>query len=169
MKLNEWIINGDVGVSSKTMWSVLQGIEYAGDKPYDPDDFSRCYKFVKECNITKQELKNISKTLPYWKPYIDNWDKLTEMYEQNVNENWVNYKQIGMFEFMKELRVESDLILNSAICPFGCGVKTELIIRHEKFELKGKLKDNMFYQYFCPSCKERFSTTELDNENLKNL
>jgi hypothetical protein len=110
MTLNEWIVNGRVGISSKTMWAVLQGIEYTGDKPYDPDDFSRCYKFVKQCNIADQDLQKISRTLPYWKPYIDNWQKLTEMYEQNDRENWVNSKKIRMYEFMQELRTESDLI-----------------------------------------------------------
>jgi hypothetical protein len=110
MTLSEWIVNGRVGISSQTMWAVLQGIEYIGDKPYDPDDFSRCYKFVKLCNITEQDLQKISKTIPYWKPYIDNWQKLTEMYEQNDRENWVNSKKIGMYEFMQELRTESDLI-----------------------------------------------------------
>lgn len=110
MTLNEWIVKGRVGISSKTMWAVLQGIEYTGDKPYDPDDFSRCYEFVKQCNITEQDLKKISITLPYWEPYIENWQKLTEMYEQNVKENWVNSKKVGMCEFMQELRAKSDLI-----------------------------------------------------------
>ena len=31
------------------------------------------------------------------------WEKLTEMYEQNNRENWKNYKEIGMYEFMQEL------------------------------------------------------------------
>ena len=110
MNLNEWIVNGRIGISSKTMWAILQGIEYVGDKPYDPDDFSRCYKFVKLCNITEQDLQKISRTLPYWKPYIDNWQKLTEMYEQNDKEKWLNSKKIGMYEFMQELRTKSDLI-----------------------------------------------------------
>jgi len=110
MTLNEWIVKGRVGISSKTMWAVLQGIDYIGDKPYDPNDFSRCYKLVKQCNLTEQDLQKISRTLPYWKPYIDNWQKLTEMYEQNDKENWVNSKKIGMYEFMQGLRTESDLI-----------------------------------------------------------
>jgi hypothetical protein len=110
MTLNEWIVNGSVGISSKTIWAVLQGIETNGDKPYDPDDFSRCYKLVKECNILQEDLEKVARTLPYWKPYIDNWEKLTEMYEQNDKENWVNSKKIGMYELMQRLRTESDLI-----------------------------------------------------------
>jgi hypothetical protein len=110
-KLNEWIVNGSVGISSKTIWGVLQGIKVGRDnKPYDPDDFSRCYTLVKQCNLQQEDLEKVSIALPYWKPYIDNWGKLTEMYELNVKENWVNSKEIGMYEFMKVLCEESNLI-----------------------------------------------------------
>jgi hypothetical protein len=110
MTLNEWILNGRVGISSKTIWSVIQGVEYEGDRPYDPSDFGRCYDFIKQCNITNQQLKKVSKKLPYWKPYIDSWAKLTEMYEKNCMENWENYREIGMYEFMNELQEESEKI-----------------------------------------------------------
>ena len=111
MELQEWILNGQVGISSKTMWGALMGIKVKeNDKPYDPDDFSRCYKLVKQCNIPINDLQKITKAYPYWKPYIDNWQKLTDMYERNDKENWLNSKEIGMYEFMKELRAESDLI-----------------------------------------------------------
>jgi len=111
MKLNEWIVNGDVGISSKTIWSVLQGVKKTrGDKPYDPDDFSRCYKLVKECNISQEDLNKVAENLPYWKPYIDNWGKLTKMYELNEKNNWIDYNKVGMYEFMQELRKESDII-----------------------------------------------------------
>ena len=118
MNLDEWIVNGHTGVSSKTMWAALKGLEIKpthGDKPYDPDDFSRCYKLVKDCFVPKSHLKKISEKLPYWKPYIDNWDKLTGMYEQNKKDNWTNSEKIGMFDFMQELRKESDLIIRSGV------------------------------------------------------
>ena len=110
MTLNEWIIKGRVGISSKTMWAVLQNVDHKGDKPYDPSDFGRCYDFVKKCNLAEGDLQKIARVLPYWKPYIDNWDKLTKMYEQNVKENWSTKKEIGMYEFMEGLRQQSELI-----------------------------------------------------------
>lgn len=118
MNLDEWIVNGRVGISSKTMWSALKGIEIKtgrDDKPYDPDDFSRCYMLVSECNVSKSDLQKIPKAFPYWKPYIDNWDKLTEMYETNEKDKWVNKNVIGMFEFMQELRKKSDAIRRNCI------------------------------------------------------
>lgn len=111
MELHEWILNGDLGISSKTIWGALMGVKVIeNDKPYDPDDFSRCWKLVKRCNVPLSNLKKVVEAYPYWKPYIDNWDKLTEMYERNRAEKWVNSEEIGMYEFMKTLRKESDLI-----------------------------------------------------------
>ena len=52
LTLDEWIINGDLGISSKTMWAALKDEDISqthGDKPYDYDDFSRCYKLYFLC------------------------------------------------------------------------------------------------------------------------
>lgn len=110
MTLDEWIIYGRVGISSKTMWAVLKNIEVEkdyGDIPYDPDDFSRCFELIVKCELTKKDLNKISDKLPYWKPFIDSWDKLNKMYAENINTNWDKCKEIGMFEFMQELVDES--------------------------------------------------------------
>lgn len=112
-KIDEWMVHGSVGISSKTMWAALKGLDIDpkyGDKPYDPCDFGRCYELVKYCNITKEDLQVISNTLPYWKPYIDYWDKLCEMYEANEANNWNTSKEIGMFNYMQNLRIMSDAI-----------------------------------------------------------
>ncbi|MCB0374546.1 MAG: hypothetical protein KDD04_01355 [Sinomicrobium sp.] len=51
MTLNEWIINGETGISSKTMWAAITGTVTAGrkgygfDVPHDPDDFRRYGKY----------------------------------------------------------------------------------------------------------------------------
>ncbi|MCF8219798.1 MAG: hypothetical protein K9J21_12565 [Bacteroidales bacterium] len=113
MTLDEWIIYGQVGISSKTMWAALKGIKIEptyGDKPYDPGDFSRCYRLAKQCELSKQDLSIITEKLPYWQPYIDNWDKLCKMYEDNKINNWKTHEEIGMYDFMQKLREESDKI-----------------------------------------------------------
>jgi hypothetical protein len=71
--------------------------------PYDPDDFSRCYKLLEHVPEWKKELDKLKPLCKEWSNLVDNWDKLTEMYEQNKKENWENSKQIGMFEFMQTL------------------------------------------------------------------
>jgi len=111
MNLDSWIVNGSVGISSKTMWACIKNIEIDNaDIPYDPDDFSRCYKLAKNCKISKDQLNIVAKKLPFWKPYIDNWDKLCELYEENLRTKWKKHKEIGMYDFMQKLRKQSDII-----------------------------------------------------------
>jgi hypothetical protein len=108
LSLNEWIIYGEMGSSSKTMWGVLTGAIKPGNRlgrnaeiPYDPDDFSRCYKLVTLCQVTKDQLQQIKTVLPFYAPFIDNWDKLCLMYEtRNPN----------MYKFMEPLVDEARII-----------------------------------------------------------
>ena len=108
---NWWAENGEHGVSSKTMFNHLaKSLNVRRLKnewtstPSDPDDFKRCYKLLQAVPQWKSRLHELKTLSPVWEKLVDNWDKLTEMYEQNVRENWKNYKQIGMYEFMKSLR-----------------------------------------------------------------
>lgn len=114
MNLDEWIIKGEVGTSSKTIWVVMKGIEtierklnsFEGyDIPYDPDDFKRCYYLVSECDL-KSRLNEVVRIFPAWKPYIDNWDKLESM----IIEQLKIRKPNGMYEFMRELEKKSKII-----------------------------------------------------------
>jgi len=101
-----WINNGETGSSSKTMWNCFLGnTNFSINHPYDPDDFKRCYKLLQAIPEwkTSQYMNKLSQLSTPWKNLVENWDKLTEMYEQNVKEEWKNYKKIGMYEFMKTL------------------------------------------------------------------
>jgi hypothetical protein len=90
MTLNEWIVFGRVGTSSKTMWAVVTGTlnaenikKFRVEIPYDRDDFSRCYTLWKECKLTDADLQKIKEICPIWKPFIDNWHELVRRYESN--------------------------------------------------------------------------------------
>ena len=101
-----WIANGFVGMSSKTMWNCFMNItKFPINHPHDPDDFSRCYKLLEAVPEWKEKsnMRKLKKLSEPWSNLVDNWDKLTEMYEKNVKENWENYKEIGMYEFMQTL------------------------------------------------------------------
>ena len=100
-----WLIHGEHGISSKTMFKYLDGRDIAEYErhPCDPDDFSRCYKLLEAVPQWKSQLHKLKRISPVWAKLVDNWDKLTEMYEQNVRENWKNAKKVGMYEFMESL------------------------------------------------------------------
>lgn len=99
-----WISNGEVGMSSKTIWNCLIGNKnFPINHPYDPDDFSRCYKLLQIVPEWKNELYKLKELSTQWSNLVDNWDKLTKMYEQNVKDKWKNYEKIKMYEFMKTL------------------------------------------------------------------
>jgi len=89
MTLDEWIVKGEVGVSSKTMWSAIKGVvkgnERMGwdfDTPSDPDDFRRCYLFFQQCKLTKEDLQTVANVFKWYKPLIDAWDELVNLYEE---------------------------------------------------------------------------------------
>lgn len=99
-----WVANGERGMSSNSMFAVLSGqnpktVSY----PYDPDDFKRCYKLLQAVPEWKSQLFKMRQFSKQWDSLVTNWDKLTEMYEQNEREDWKNYKSVGMYEFMKTL------------------------------------------------------------------
>lgn len=107
---NWWAINGEHGISSKTMFNHLSEKLQVGRlsnsyecTPSDPDDFKRCYKLLQAVPQWKERLCELKTISPTWEKLVNNWDKLTEMYEQNVKEEWKNYKKTGMYEFMKQL------------------------------------------------------------------
>lgn len=99
-----WIANGSTGMSSKTMWNCLMGNKgYPINHPYDPDDFSRCYKLLECVPEWKKDINKLKPLSKQWSNLVDNWEKLTQMYEQNEKQDWKNSKIIGMYEFMQTL------------------------------------------------------------------
>jgi len=99
-----WIANGQHGMSSKTMWNCfMDNKKFPINHPHDPDDFSRCWKLLEAVPEWKEELHKLKPLSEVWSNLVDNWDKLTEMYETNVADNWVNSKEVGMFDLMQEL------------------------------------------------------------------
>lgn len=99
-----WMDNGETGSSSKTMWNCfMQRPTFPVNHPYDPDDFSRCYKLLETVPEWKTQLDRLRHLSPVWSNLVDNWDKLTSMYEENVKTHWKNSKKIGMYDFMQKL------------------------------------------------------------------
>jgi len=100
-----WIANGEVGQSSKTMWNCFMNSTkpYPVNHPHDPDDFSRCYKLLQAIPEWRKDLDRMKPLSKQWSNLVDNWDKLTDMYELNKKQDWKKSKTIGMYEFMQIL------------------------------------------------------------------
>jgi hypothetical protein len=99
-----WLANGHVGMSSKTMFNCLIGHkDFAINHPYDPDDFSRCWKLLEAVPEWKNELHKLKPLSKQWSKLVDNWDKLETML---IEAKVLWSKGIGaseMYEFMKKL------------------------------------------------------------------
>lgn len=98
-----WWIHGERGLSSETMWRIfLDKTQVFAYHPIDPDDFKRCYKLLEVIPEWKDRLKELKPLSAAWSNLVDNWEELTRMFEKNVQEEWKNYKEIGMYELMQK-------------------------------------------------------------------
>lgn len=84
-KALEWIVGGDTGTSSKTIWSVMMGVkpDYAS-VPLDPDDFGRCYRLLARVPMWRVRLGEVAAKYAEWKPLVEAWDELTALYEEAI-------------------------------------------------------------------------------------
>ena len=101
-----WLKNGERGISSETIFHFISGnpIRYGKgmSHPCDPDDFRRCYLLIeKTIPEWKPFLWKMKLVSPVWEKIVDNWDKLVQMLEEQMNME--TSKDNGMFDFMKSL------------------------------------------------------------------
>lgn len=81
---DDWIVNGNVGQSSLTIWSVIKGItKTAPTIPRDFSDFERCYLLLKGLPIEMQHglIGMVADKYPIWKPFYQHWTVMVECYE----------------------------------------------------------------------------------------
>src|SRR5579872_2015706 len=100
-RANFWWQHGERGASSETIFGVLsgRGVKRDGCHPWDPSDFKRCHGLllvIPEWRDRLLEMKSQSKA---WSNLVDNWDKLTEMLEEQMQTG----KDNGMYKFMQTL------------------------------------------------------------------
>jgi hypothetical protein len=84
-----WLLNGDTGISSQTIWSVMMGkrinqSHWYADVPHDPSDFGRCYRLLKVMPSWRARLPEVAAKYKAWKPLVDAWDELTALYEEEL-------------------------------------------------------------------------------------
>ncbi len=94
--LLKWIVGCSTGVSSITMWTAIMDIDisdipkYRFDIPSDRGDFSRCLNLYNKCGLCQDDLDKVVTLFPEWKNIVDNWQILTDMYNNN-NSHFYKY------------------------------------------------------------------------------
>lgn len=82
----KWLQGSDTGVSSETIWRVLmKETPKRMDIPYDPSDFGRCYRLLRAVPSFRPRLVEVARACPKWKPFVEAWDELTKLYENECN------------------------------------------------------------------------------------
>lgn len=83
-----WLRGGDTGSSSETILEVMTGIPVKKhDIPYDPADFGRCYRLLKQFPEWKPQLRKVAERFPIWTPFVDNWTTMEKIYERDEPTN----------------------------------------------------------------------------------
>lgn len=80
-----WYTKCERGTSSENIFFRMTGRKTEDvAHPHDLSDFRRCYlllKVIPEYRTRISEMKDVS---PIWSALVDNWDKLTELFEEQV-------------------------------------------------------------------------------------
>ena len=105
MSFIAWFGSDDTGASSKWLASILSGNKPSSVAyPYDPSDFVRCYRML-NCVDGAKELFEIQKDLisskcNVWRNYLENWNDLEKLWEQESPNN----KCPKLYELMQKLQ-----------------------------------------------------------------
>jgi len=109
-RMNFWLSHGERGLSSMVIFENLSGRGAIDGKkfndqahPSDPDDFRRCYALLKLIPEWKNSLYKLKTISTAWLNLVDNWDKLTELMEDQLKTGKTN----EMFELMESLTLDS--------------------------------------------------------------
>lgn len=84
-KQYEWLKNGERGMSSDAIFSVMSGIpvSYKGrqDAPSDYSDFRRCYELLESIPEWKPRIKQMAKISQEWERLAEIWTELSDLHE----------------------------------------------------------------------------------------
>ena len=78
-----FMMSGKHGTSSKTIISVMTGVEitdgFGPDIPHDVSDFERCCKLLAVLPEWRSKLHLMSERFPEWQTMIENWSKIENL------------------------------------------------------------------------------------------
>lgn len=75
-----WLLDGEVGSSSMTIWHVMTGESmrrgWDPKPPLDPDDLRRCLLLLERFPAWRERLHEVAARYPEWTRLVDEWDDL---------------------------------------------------------------------------------------------
>lgn len=103
-KLNEWLLFGDTGQSSKAMAAASIGRLERGAYPHDLSDLNRCMKLLQEVPEVRKSIPLMTTLNPVWKALSENWEELERLfYEELGLDNVCRGKGKQTYALLKKL------------------------------------------------------------------
>lgn len=83
-----WAMGTWTNLPSKSIWSVMMGLVEKNtfcdgkkyDVPHDAPDMNACCSLLITIPEWKGRLRELAAALPKWKPFVDAWDRIEEIY-----------------------------------------------------------------------------------------
>jgi hypothetical protein len=101
----DWLANGRVGLSSKTMAMIALGstperINY----PHDPDDLNRCLLLLKAAPAVRDAFPKIAVASKVWAALIARWNEIEQAFLNEVGLDWCKaYNAPKTYRLMRDV------------------------------------------------------------------
>jgi len=84
-----WLASGERGLSSEAIVANLTGSRVGrygnrGDHPYDPSDFRRCERLLRDHPLARLHFAQMRDVSPTWAALVDAWPELVALMESEV-------------------------------------------------------------------------------------
>lgn len=85
----EWLINGAVGSSSKTLAAVALGVKPSDiSYPHDPDDLNRCLLLMQAAPEVREALPKVAALSDKWAGLVKNWAEIEATFLDEAGIGW---------------------------------------------------------------------------------
>jgi hypothetical protein len=94
-RASNWIVNGEVGLSSQAIWAHMMGIEDKGhfSHPHDPDDLNRCLLLLDLIPEWRPRMPEMAVRGPYWEALTACWQEIESSFLAEVGLGWSKGKK----------------------------------------------------------------------------
>lgn len=85
-KAADWLVSGDTGASSLTIFHTFYGGEpkHGPSTPLDCYDFGRCFRLLLLFPEWGKQLHRVAEKYPIWEQFVKSWPELERLYCQGM-------------------------------------------------------------------------------------